>query len=1761
VEQDRLSTTNHIDGPVHVPTVQAGAIYGGVHLHGVAARPAQAVAPPKDWEDLPELAAEVRFLLRAQIQAAQELPYRLPGARRPSLATVYVRQDLGTASEESTFDQPRPTPILDGRGQLTDPPSMPVVRLAVRPPSRMVREALDGDNHVLVTGGPGQGKSTLSLRLAADIATKWTSTAAGAPPLAEPVVPLRLTARELASRPGLSFPAAVAQSVQAEYGASLDVFGDRVAGCRWLLLVDGLDEVADSAERDRLVAILAMWASDDESPYRVVLTTRPLEGAALAPLQRIGAARYELQPFNEEALRHFADNWFESADRGFRFVRQIRAAHLDELVRVPLLATIAAIIFEQHDNRPLPDNQYELYESYLKYLRSQHSIAPSPFDQACTPLLEHLGRVRLEADTSLVAAANTWAEQHFPSLVGDWQEDLTAYLTSVGPLVRRGDDLRFLHHSFAEHLAATAKARLLPDQFDPGHPDFARLLHSAHPEEPGRYARAVLLHYTRLHAAEADGLIEWLHAGGGVEHLLAARLLAWHVPATVDVVEVFIATVRAWAMTTEYPGQLILEQASRATLHPGTAGWLAELMRDENAPWASRVEAATALSARLRGAQSPDAIAHLRMVVSDESIPVAHRLAAAEALSDCGGQREASERGLRSILTDPLASALNCRNAALVLASFGGSAREHAVENLIALLDDPWTPDADRVQVATGLLEIGVEFHDRCAKIFRAVLKNRTKSNVGVGEAATGLASLGAGQRAEAVSALTRFVTDRRLANVDRTTAAEALAKLGPVHRGAAGGLLLAMSAEFNKTPGELRRIAASLTQVGLHEQASGLLRAVLSDRTAPSDTRYWAARTLAKLGPEHQRAAARAFQRLAGSPAAEAVDRAAALGQLANLGEPYRTQAVASMRVSVADRSGDPTFRCWIAEQLAGLGPEYHGEAAEHLLEITSCRSNPEIRLYGWRGLRNMGAELRSRAAAALLALAGPDEAGAWESYGIFWAPVRSDVDGHDSLIAALTALLNDPSRNTYSRVSAAETLCYLGKQARHAGVTGVIGLLRSGAVPATMLRWIAGNFDNVASGQRAELADAMRAVGCSPDAAPKAVCDLAQAMERLGFPADPGITTALRGIVADDSVDSDARSAAAVALARAVPDAMADAVAIVLDVGDRSSRPWDDHVRELAVLGGDVVPGLRSVLSSRDVHHDVRQAAAVMLAELRTDLRGEAVAGLRALATDEFLGVSSRTCSALHLVDFDPATRDDTIAYHQAVLNDERQSVRDRCEAAYQLTQLDNSFMDMAFAALRRFAADPEFRAEERASGVAWFRKLSPNRAPEVNKLGVAVANDGAATVSARQTVRNQLSGEALMETRLSLLTDSAVWVSTRVEGLSAWRRPRLATRVEAVLREVIGAPDSSARERVAAAAALADFSPKHLPEAVRLLEKLSTQWGAAKAARAKLADLSPAWRRRLLAEAEHIVADEQCPWRQRYQAATRICGLTSNPSEPVIEYLRRLTEDRRVAANVRLEIHCLLRRFDGLDQLRVIRDDEKASPAIRWTVASRLKDFDVADRAAGARTLRAIAVDTKCRPALRRRAAHDLMDFGERGRELAVPLLQAIATDETLPVLVRVDAARALILNRPDLRGELLRFLRQFRNTVKPLARVQVFEVIGVVDTGEGTSELLGMASDRTLASGVRRRAGSVATDLRRDCRERAAIVAREIAHDETVPIHIRVKAARELAWWSEICRQEARALLVELNAQWTAQANPMASDATTGAMYISGNGTCA
>ncbi|MGW3962839.1 NACHT domain-containing protein [Amycolatopsis sp. NPDC005003] len=1737
-------TSNRIVGDVGT-AAQIGTVHGGVHFYASAPAPepapAPVAAPPRGWDDLPELPPAVQALLRAQIETARDLPYRLPGARPPSLEAVYVQQDVSGETDTGPAEANRPFPVLDNQGQLIDLPARPAPRPVVRPPSRPVRAVLDTDDHLLVTGGPGQGKSTLSLRLAADIAARWMGHEEAAP-LAEPVVPLRLTARDLAARLDLPFFPALAESVQAEYGALLAfpveprTLAGPVAGCRWLLLVDGLDEVADLGRRDRLVKVLATWASGAASAhFRIVLTTRPIADAALAPFHGAGAARYELLPFDEDALRRFAVNWFVEEEIAERFVRQVHEANLDDLVRVPLLATIAAIMLEQYGDRPLPDNRYELYESYLSHLQSSRPVS-APWDDLRDSLLEHLGRVRLEKDTDLLSAACDWiaAERPDACATTDRRDALTTYLTAVGPFVSRGGDLQFLHHSFAEHLAATARARELPDRFEPEAGEFARLLHAACQGDRGRHARLVLLHYTRLRRAETDRLIRHLDDGNAPLHVLAARLLAWHAPASAEVTDAFLGTARAWAMTTQYPSQVILARVSRAGHHPGLAGWLQELMGDEAAPWESRIEAGRALAAQLYGPGRVDAVAMLGSVVADGTIPVEFRYEAAKALAGCGtGERATAVAGLLSVLADTTATAAHCRDAAVVLAGLGPEPRARAVEALAGLLDDPDAPLEDATEAAMGLLEIAAGYEERAAEVFRAVLGSRNGSLASLEEAALGLASLGPRHLSEAVAALKARLADHRLRGFHMFVA-RAMAKLGPAQRVEAGEILFA-SASWPGTTASLRvNIATSLAEFGpeFRERTLALLRAVATDRPANTNALLWTADTLADLGPEHHAEAAEVFNRVAGHPRAANFERTTALGKLAGLGEPHRTPAVRTLRAELADRGADPDVRVRAGRELIRLGPAFHAEAARHVLEIASDRAaDPQVRTAAWRALRSLGSALRTRASSALLDLTGPAEAGAWEDCDAEGGFSEDDFDDPNAAAAAFVAVLRDPARAVRHRVAAAHNLVALGRHHHAPAVAGFIDLLRANEIPVDELARSVGGFRDVNAARQAELAEVLAAGALGPGASAELVCETAEALESLGT-RDSRIDAAVLALLSDESAAGTERAAAAVLVARNDPAEFPAALTTIRGVRhDVSAVSWAGHVRELTMLGADLADDVRADVSAPDAGRWARECCAGLLAELRPELRPEALAEFRSQAADEFLTFTWRTEAVLRLAELDPSTVDNAVAFHRAVLDDEGEAVADRCEAAGQLLRLDPAQRSTAFAVLRRLAGSSRLRCAERAEAVTWLARL--NLPPvELVPLARAIVHDPAASHEVRQQAARALPSRERRNVLRSVLADRVNSVDSWTATAGYWDHWSLANEVEAVLRDTLAGAETPPAERVEAAAALGRLSPRLVPQAVDLLERLEVRGHVDRLRLAALAELSPEWRVRVLADVRAALDAQDRPWQVRTEAAKFLLELAGRPlADADRDRLAGLLRDGRIAGLVRLR---LLSALNRLDDLRAVRDDDRHPVAMRWIAANWLCDYGCEDRERGARVLDAIAGDSGARPPLRWRTARDLAKFGTRGRQLAATRLQALMSDGTLPVLVRVDSARALAVIRPDLRDDVQLVLRRLSATPDALIRLQVCQAIGQHDPEEAAAALRAMAGDPALAPLARLGCAQALTSLLRNQYEVAAVVARELAHDEGVPQHLREDAARGLALLSTLCRAEARDLLTGIRA---------------------------
>jgi cellulose synthase operon protein C len=1776
--------------------------------------------PVVGWEWLPVLPPEIMSLLRAQVLAAEELPYRLPGARQPSLSTVYVRQGLGSGIEETRADkrvtdtdplsQVSDLDVLSGRrglgwssahgGRMSALP-----RLAVRPPSRTVRQALDGDEHLLVTGGPGQGKSTLTLRLAADIAQMWLgqaarsqgATAAGngeaaaEAPLAEPVIPLRLSARELAVRLSMQLPRALAESVSAEYGSLLmsglapHLLAGRVAGCRWLLLIDALDEIADPDRRHRLLRVLSGGAVDSsDRPYRLVVTSRPLESTGLAPLHSAGAARYELQPFDPEALRRFAEHWFGPAEpspghgASRRFLDQVKHAHLDELVRIPLLATIAAIVFEQHDDRPLPDNQYDLYQEYLAYLRSARPLPvpestadsgrSSPFDRVVRELLggllEYLGVTRVEADVSLTHAAQAWITERVPAEqrpVG-WQAALTTHLVAAGPLLIRADELQFLHHSFAEHLAATARARQLPVPFDAECGAWPQALHATQHGRATDHARTVLLHYTHLHPEQADRLVKWLHRNTAEFQLVAAELLAKHTPAGPEVIEAFLDTARAWAMTSHYQGQGILRWTTRIAHHPRLAAWLSALMREPNAPWNSRIEAAIALGTRVQASGSEEAVHLLRAAMDDLTLDVADRLAAAKGLVKVGGQqRQAAAGGLRALLTDTATTGEARRAAALALAELGSEFRAYAVGVLQTTLADATAPVQDVLLAATGLAEIGTEFHDRAVSIFRTIARNATLFAHDRREAALALGALGPAHLDEAAALLEDLVTDRRQRFwPESSAAARALAELGPEYIPVAAGHLLAMLADPSIEPYERHQVASELAGLGVafYADAAAHLRMVLSDPTVHTNARLEAARGLTTLGPEFHAEAAAQFRRLCADPLASGWDRCNAASELAELGPTFRDEAAVFLRNVLNDPMADADMRRSAASGLIGLGPEFHRDAAAGLQTIMTDPASEETN--------------RVSAAAEL---------------------ARLDLSFHTEAVETIRSVLHSPTLDSGSRSLAASALADLGPSYRAESAAALLGILADTdchekvrfntatnlvslgqqyrTEAAAGLRTILERPDSffyyeylltTLAGLGAEFgmqaADLVRRIVVDPTTEPRHRQQAATALAALGGEFRREAVAGLRAVLADPTADVTSHRNAAIALADLSPEFHAEA-AIILHTtltepltGKYHRRPVVTHLAKLgARYRRDAVEVLRTILSDPVSATKDRRYAASCLAGLGEEFRDEAAAGLRVLASDRTLATTERVPAVWELVCVDPSSHADAARYLAEVVADDSAPTAERCHAAEHLVKLQRDRWPEVTRTLRLMLTSPLAKPRDHLLIIDGLATLGTIRSAERIHLVLAVANDPTATAHDRRGAAAHLTrrlynrGIAVaLEIQRDLLADHLAPIWVRVPAARTNRSPTLLRHeTETALREVVTGPEFDTKDRFAALAALATLGPEFRDEVADVLRTIINDPQVSTSILSQtlltLGGLNERLRHEALTIAQGIVSDDRQHLQQRHAAARILLSLNARPSDALLTLLQQIlnkptTTHGTVEAATSLAQLGHPWRDTAISRLRQVVHNPQITPYLRQQAATALARWSPSERSTTAAVLDTLAGDQATPPAARWRIARALAELGPHHRDRATTHLRTMTTDPTVTASARVEAASALAVINPHQLQAALTTLREiaYAPETTPAHRRHALVTLGHLArlfSDEAVAGLRAITHDSTNGPTIRWRAAHAVAQLRRDLRDETALAVRDMIRRTDIPNHVRWRAARALARWSATCRDEAHKIL--------------------------------
>ncbi|MFJ9032676.1 NACHT domain-containing protein [Streptomyces sp. NPDC102274] len=767
----------------------------------------------------------LKSYLDALLRTAEAHPYPgvLPDIPLPPLSQVYVQQR----------GRPRPAPDANSiaAGGDADPSPRPAVEAV-----------LSADHDVLLLGGPGTGKSSLLRQVLITLAKRGT-----APDITE--IPIYVSAVDLTSE-GLSFAEQLAAAVRHELSGRAvpslptDSFSrpPRPAS-RWLVLLDGLDEITDVRQRRRLAQLLGEYRSE---LYRFVLTSRPLPSDELGQLESDPQWRsrsYELLPFDPGQLRDFAERWMRTADLGpgrlpepalavNAFMAQVARPPLATLARTPLIATILCQLHAARPEQALPRDRYGIYYSFVDLLRERllQALDPQSHD-VLHEIMSTLRRVAVEhhADgvfPDLLTAVRNATEDLCPSEMRypDWDAWRREVLRRTGLVAAHGETYTFVHQTIGEFLAAqhTADAPELSEPIYRGMYDQGGVGGSTRPP------LGVQLSSFRLF------LIGAWHSGPPLAPL--PRGVPQHL--TTHLAE--------FATSREHGSHVALLAGQGITLAPGI------------------IEAA---------------INTLTPLVTDTAAHNDHdRVRAAEDLAMLSAERGGEL--LASLATDTTVHAGSRYDAARALANLGDP---RAADLLASVAADDGLLDDRRLEAAQELVRLSDQ---RGAGLLEALATNATAGDYYRVEAAQALAEMDT-ERGTAL--LASLALDTSLRQEPRFRAARALTKLN-------GERAVGVWAELvtiKMFPGDERIEAARALARLDRDQAALVWEQLMTDTTVLDHYRVEAAQERAELGDARGKDL---LATLAYDPALHFVDRSELARTLRRLQDPRGNDLLASL-------------------------------------------------------------------------------------------------------------------------------------------------------------------------------------------------------------------------------------------------------------------------------------------------------------------------------------------------------------------------------------------------------------------------------------------------------------------------------------------------------------------------------------------------------------------------------------------------------------------------------------------------------------------------------------------------------------------------------------------------------------------------------------------------------------------------------------------------------------------------------------------------
>ncbi|MED7827453.1 NACHT domain-containing protein, partial [Streptomyces chiangmaiensis] len=1032
---------------------------------------------PLRWDQLPlpeELPRSVQCLLNAQLAAAKQAPYAIGGSRELDLSRVYIRQQLGIVDQFDDADEEEEDEAGD---QLSPPEGQELGHTLVTD----LAEALTESEHLIIAGGPGQGKSTLTLQLVDNLARPWLRV--GASPFgkdvtgiaSEPLLPLRVAARSLVTQGNIPWPAAFTEAAKRELGLLLqediasEVFTESTHSFRWLIIIDALDEIASPGDRQRLLGAINHWLNDRSFPHRLLITTRPLPRSDQRQLYCPNLASFTLEPFDAEALQDFANAWFTRSRHAGgsalaqRFLAEVRRARLNEIVSVPLLATVAAVVFEDDPDRPLPTRRYELYEQYLAYLFSGRSesfteqwaiveqyVSAVPGGRKLAEwlreqryeLVAHLSVITCEGHQLLLDSACNWVTDHarqdavLPRITPpNWRTIVAVAATSTGLLAHQGGDLLFLHQSFAEHLAANTHAAGLSATCEPDNEDWCYWIEGA---LEGELARSVLICHSRIFPS--DGLMDWLLNNDFLFYrVLAGELISGGADFTDSSLRSFMESFRAWALWVS-PGSGVAESVFNRSLEhtsnlfslEGVEDVIVEIVTDVVVPVHRRIAAARILL-RNEAQRIAETVPALRQVLADSRVDTRQRVHAAEVLA-LANPNYGTEvvLALHTMLSDPDLELGIKRLLAQALVRIDPGLVPEAARILCEILSiqvsrDQMSLNSERRLAAFDLVDLGPRYVEEAVKELRRQWNSKL---IGVTWFARQMSWFGSPYVEEAASACIERLGRAKHMNIRGLTAC-VLATLGAHYVDEAAPVLRQVLSSGDVSLTTLPKAAYTLARIRAADDADRIF-AVLNEIPALDNDSLqfdYMLRTLVELSSDHRQRVLEFLRRLLSNddiegdvrwPVVQAIVSAGCIDEIAPI-----------LCDVLEDRNSKVSRRRWAATVLSEMGTGYTAEVVERLCqELIRLPAKPSDLGMAAGVLIELGPRNASRGAEILLKVGSDPTASATNRLHAMQTLVLFGPHYATRAAEVVNQLFSDPTAPLTDRRRAANALVRYGQR-----------------------------------------------------------------------------------------------------------------------------------------------------------------------------------------------------------------------------------------------------------------------------------------------------------------------------------------------------------------------------------------------------------------------------------------------------------------------------------------------------------------------------------------------------------------------------------------------------------------------------------------------------------------------------------------------------------------------------------------------------------